>query len=214
MDEENTGNNATNETTEKNERPSAEKEKDGFVTELFKDFLLGCVALLPLGFFIFIFFYLTIFFQSIAESIFGITNSLAMTVAISSAIILITVYIGRKLRRDEQSVFNLIEKHLLVKIPFIGKIYSALRDIVQTFTAGNKKHYLGTAKVPTVGGYIIGFVSRREILPDGKVQVSVFVPTSPNPTTGLVFFLPEEVIEYLDLTPEEAFAKIISLGIK
>ena len=68
--------------------------------------------------------------------------------------------------------------------------------------------------MPVAGGYIIGFVSRREVLEDGSVQLTIFVPTSPNPTTGLVFFFPEEKVEYLDLTPERAFTKIISLGVK
>ena len=76
------------------------------------------------------------------------------------------------------------------------------------FTGG-----LGKLAGPT-GGYIIGFVSRREVLADGTAQLTVFVPTSPNPTTGLVFFFPEEEVEYLDMTPEKAFTKIISLGVK
>ena len=61
---------------------------------------------------------------------------------------------------------------------------------------------------------MIGFVTRRDVAEDGTANVAVFVPTSPNPTTGLVFFFPEEVVEYLDMTPENAFKVIISLGIK
>ena len=63
-------------------------------------------------------------------------------------------------------------------------------------------------------GYMIGFITSREAKQDGTAQVTVFVPTSPNPTTGLVFFFPEEDVQYLDMTPEKAFAKIISLGMK
>ncbi len=68
--------------------------------------------------------------------------------------------------------------------------------------------------MPCGDGYIIGFVTKRETAEDGSPRVTIFVPTSPNPTTGLVFFFPEEKVEYLDLTPEKAFTKIISLGMK
>ncbi len=87
--------------------------------------------------------------------------------------------------------------------------------MVQTFTAGGgERGYLGTAKVPCGDGYIIGFVTKREKAKDGSPRVTIFVPTSPNPTTGLVFFFPEESVEYLDLSPEKAFTTIISLGMK
>ena len=49
---------------------------------------------------------------------------------------------------------------------------------------------------------------------DGTVTVTIFLLSSPNPTTGLVFFCPEKDVEYIDMTPEKAFSKIISLGMK
>ena len=61
---------------------------------------------------------------------------------------------------------------------------------------------------------MIGFVTKREAAKDGSSTVTVFVPTSPNPTTGLVLFFPEDKIKYVDMTPEKAFTKIISLGMK
>ena len=180
-----------------------------------RDFFLGCVAFLPLALFIFLFYYLIYFFESIGSVIFGITQSRRTTVAISVFLVFLLIYIGRKLRRRERSILNLLEQFIITKIPVVGGWYTTFRDILQTFTArGGENSYLGTAKVPVAGGYIIGFVSRREVLADGTAQLTVFVPTSPNPTTGLVFFFPEEEVEYLDMTPEKAFTKIISLGVK
>ena len=192
-----------------------DKGNVSFMGRLGRDFFLGCVAFLPLALFIFLFYYLIYFFESIGSVIFGITQSRRTTVAISVFLVFLLIYIGRKLRRRERSILNLLEQFIITKIPVVGGWYTTFRDILQTFTArGGENSYLGTAKVPVAGGYIIGFVSRREGLADGTAQLTVFVPTSPNPTTGLVFFFPEEEVEYLDMTPEKAFTKIISLGVK
>ena len=192
-----------------------DKGNVSFMGRLGRDFFLGCVAFLPLALFIFLFYYLIYFFESIGSVIFGITQSRRTTVAISVFLVFLLIYIGRKLRRRERSILNLLEQFIITKIPVVGGWYTTFRDIIQTFTArGGENSYLGTAKVPVAGGYIIGFVSRREVLADGTAQLTVFVPTSPNPTTGLVFFFPEEEVEYLDMTPEKAFTKIISLGVK
>ena len=192
-----------------------DKGNVSFMGRLGRDFFLGCVAFLPLALFIFLFYYLIYFFESIGSVIFGITQSRRTTVAIRVFLVFLLIYIGRKLRRRERSILNLLEQFIITKIPVVGGWYTTFRDILQTFTArGGENSYLGTAKVPVAGGYIIGFVSRREVLADGTAQLTVFVPTSPNPTTGLVFFFPEEEVEYLDMTPEKAFTKIISLGVK
>ena len=192
-----------------------DKGNVSFMGRLGRDFFLGCVAFLPLALFIFLFYYLIYFFESIGSVIFGITQSRRTTVAISVFLVFLLIYIGRKLRRRERSILNLLDQFIITKIPVVGGWYTTFRDILQTFTArGGENSYLGTAKVPVAGGYIIGFVSRREVLADGTAQLTVFVPTSPNPTTGLVFFFPEEEVEYLDMTPEKAFTKIISLGVK
>ena len=185
-----------------------------FLNETARDFFMGCVALMPLALFIALFFYLLLFFESVGSVIFGITQSRGSTAAIGVFLVLATIYIGRKLRRRERSLLSLFEQFVILKIPVIGGWYNVVRDIIQTFTSGGGRNYLGTAKIPAAGGYIIGFVTSREEIPGGSVQLSVFVPTSPNPTTGLVFFIPEENVEYIDLSPENAFTKLISLGVK
>ena len=196
-------------------RHSGKIEKsESLFGKLGRDLFLGCVAIMPLALFVFCFYYLICFFEGIGQIIFGLTKSAHTTAVISCFLLVMLVSIGRKLRRRETSILNLLEHYVITKIPVIGGWYTTLRDILQTFTSGGGKSYLGTAKVPAGDGYIIGFVSKRETLQDGSVQVTVFVPTSPNPTTGLVFFLPESKVEYLDLSPEQAFTKIISLGVK
>ena len=190
------------------------KSQGSKIGRIAKDFFLGCIALIPLAVFVFLFYYLIMLFEALGGKIFGITKSVGTTVAVTLLIILLLIYTGRKLRRKEKWFLDIVD-HLISKIPVVGGWYATFQEIVQTFTAGGRDGgYLGTAKVPCGEGYIIGFVTKKEKAEDGSNRVTIFVPTSPNPTTGLVFFFPEESIEYLDLTPERAFTKIISLGMK
>jgi uncharacterized membrane protein len=136
------------------------------------------------------------------------------TVAITIIIVIMLIYTGRKLRRREKWFLTFVDQ-VISKIPVIGGWYSTFQDMVRTLTTGSgERGYLGTARVPCGEGYMIGFVTKRETEEDGSTTVTVFVPTSPNPTTGLVLFFPEERIKIVDITPEKAFAKIISLGMK
>ena len=166
----------------------------GFLRTLGRDFFLGCVALLPLALFVFVFYYLIYLCEMFGALIFGFTQSF---------LVCLLVYIGRKLRRRERSLLSLLEQLVITKIPVIGGWYATFRDILQTFTASGGSSYLGTVKIPVGKGYVIAFVSKREVAADG-----------PNPTTGFVLFFDERDIEYLDIPPEKAFTLIISLGVK
>lgn len=186
----------------------------GFLRTLGRDFFLGCVALLPLALFVFVFYYLIYLCEMFGALIFGFTQSRRSTALIIIFLVCLLVYIGRKLRRRERSLLSLLEQLVITKIPVIGGWYATFRDILQTFTASGGSSYLGTVKIPVGKGYVIAFVSKREVMPDGTARVTVFVPTSPNPTTGFVLFFDERDIEYLDIPPEKAFTLIISLGVK
>ena len=168
----------------------------GFLRTLGRDFFLGCVALLPLALFVFVFYYLIYLCEMFGALIFGFTQSRRSTALIIVFLVCLLVYIGRKLRRRERSLLSLLEQLVITKIPVIGGWYATFRDILQTFTASGGSSYLGTVKIPVGKGYVIAFVSKREVMPDGTARVTVFVPTSPNPTTGFVLFFDERDIEY------------------
>lgn len=193
---------------------SEKKGSSGFWRTLGRDFFLGCVALLPLALLVFVFYYLVYLCEMFGSLIFGFTQSRRSTALIIVFLVCLLIYIGRKLRRRERSLLSLLEQLVITKIPVVGGWYATFRDILQTFTASGGSSYLGTVKIPVGPGYIIAFVSKREERPDGSVGVNVFVPTSPNPTTGFVLFFDERDIEYLDIPPEKAFTMIISLGVK
>lgn len=199
-----------------NEKTENEKQRFHvglFIGKLLSDFFLGCLAFVPLALLAFITYYFFNLLLSLGRMFFGLTASRSTSATLLALVLLILFYTGRKLRRKERWLFNLVERGIS-KIPLLGGWYGTFRDIVQTFTRGGDKGYMGTVAVPAGEGYIIGFVTKKETGGDGKVHVTVFVPTSPNPTTGLVFFYPEDALKYIDLTPEQAFTRVISLGMK
>lgn len=179
-----------------------------------RDFILGCLAFLPLVVLSLIIYYLVLSIRFAAGFFFGITESRATSAILIIFVILLLMYTGRKLRLREKWALTVIEQ-AITKIPIIGSWYKVFKDLIGTFTiSSGDSEYLGTARIPFGDGYIIGFITKRETAPDGTKNVTVFVPTSPNPTTGLVFFFPEESLSYLDISPEQAFSRIISLGMK
>lgn len=203
-------------TQNKDVKETQQKKKisvGGFLKGLPRDFLLGCLAFLPLALLLFIIYHFFNLLLSIGRIFFGITASQTTSATLLAIVIITLIYTGMKLRRKERWLLNFLEQ-AIAKIPVLGSWYVTFRDIVQTFTTGSDKNYLGTVAVPVGEGYIIGFITNRDIDSDGNANVTVFVPTSPNPTTGLVFFYPETAIKKIDLTPEQAFTRVISLGMK
>ena len=118
--------------------------------------------------------------------------------------------LGRKLLEKLESS--------LLKIPMLRTIYSATKEAVKVLIEKEAEKIRGVVLIeyPRKGIYAIGFTSGRSIEAacerTGKRLVNVFVPTSPNPTSGLVVLVPEDELIYLDISVEEAMKIIISGG--
>ncbi|HID43416.1 MAG TPA: DUF502 domain-containing protein [Archaeoglobaceae archaeon] len=130
-------------------------------------------------------------------------------------IILILGVIGRFTIGNR--VVNSIE-NLMKKVPVVRTIYTATKEASKAILVSETERIKGVVLVeyPRRGIYAIGFTTGAEIKEagekTGKKTVNVFIPTSPNPTSGYVILVPEEDLIYLDLTVEEALKVIISGG--
>tara|TARA_E500000331_G_C17053495_1_gene625029 strand:+ start:71 stop:679 length:609 start_codon:yes stop_codon:yes gene_type:complete len=182
-------------------------------------FIAGVVVLIPIGITIYItFFFISISSKIIPEEI-NPNHYLPYNVPgleILMAIIIITIigglsvsFVGKKLL----SLFN----EVLKKIPILRTIYSAIGQMTTTFTKSDeKKNNVVLIEYPRKGSWAVGFatkensgeISRRS----GKKLINVFVPTTPNPTSGFLLMFPKEDVIYLDLTFEEASKFIVSAG--
>ena len=195
------------------------KKKRSIFIKFRNYFFAGVVVLIPLG----ITLYFTLFLVSISSKILpkelNPNNYLPYEipgVEIVISIILITgigwlslSFIGRKLLE----IFN----NILKRIPFLRTVYSAIVQMVETFTKreeGQKNVVL--VEYPRKGSWAVGFATKDntgEITNKTKKNlVNVFVPTTPNPTSGFLLMFPKDEIIYLDMSFEEASKFIVSAG--
>lgn len=108
---------------------------------------------------------------------------------------------------------------LLTKTPLVNKVYTTIHQISDAFLGGNKSIFRSVVLVeyPRKGLYSIGFISNEA---EGEIQaktretvIAVFLPTTPNPTSGMLIFVPREDLIYLDMSVEDGMKAVISGGI-
>ncbi len=113
-------------------------------------------------------------------------------------------------------------EHLLNRMPVIRNIYNALKQIFETIltSSGSSFQKVGLIEYPRKGIYSIVFVSKETAGEIGSYQdeigdelLSVFLPTTPNPTSGYLLFVPKNDIRILDMSVEEAAKMVISAGL-
>ena len=118
-------------------------------------------------------------------------------------------FLGKRLLR----VFD----NILKRIPILRTIYSAIVQMTETFSKTDKsKKNVVLVEYPRKGSWAVGFATKEntgEISnKTNKKLINVFVPTTPNPTSGFLLMFPKEEVIYLDLTFEEASKFIVSAG--
>jgi uncharacterized membrane protein len=112
-----------------------------------------------------------------------------------------------------------IGEDLLERIPFVRALYSGVKSFSETVlsTSGNSFKKVLLVQYPRVGLWTIGFQT-TDHLPEinaalGEPQVCVFIPTTPNPTSGFIIFVPREQCIELDMHVETAMKMIVTLGV-
>jgi uncharacterized membrane protein len=119
-------------------------------------------------------------------------------------------YFGKKL-------IELVDLALL-RVPLLNKIYGTIKQVNAAFSSGSKSSFKQVVLVefPRAGQYSLGFVTgeqTQEVQVKTKEKVvSVFVPTTPNPTSGFLVLVPEKEITRLDMSVADGIKFIISLG--
>ena len=189
------------------------------IAKLRNYFITGVVVLVPIG----ITLYFTKFFISVSSKLIppeiNPNNYLPFFIPgleIVLAIIFITLigylslsFIGKKILQ----LFN----DLLKKIPILRTIYSAIGQMAETFAPRRKKKKsVVLVEYPRKGSWAVGFATKDNTGEISKKTnrnlVNVFVPTTPNPTSGFLLMFPKEEIVYLDMSFEEASKFIVSAG--
>ena len=132
------------------------------------------------------------------------------------SIFLITLVGGLSLSFLGKKILQLIDD-LFKKIPFLRTIYTAIVQMTDSFTnKDSTKKSVVLVEYPRKGSWAVGFATKKnktEISKKtNKSLINVFMPTTPNPTSGFLLMFPEDEIIYLDMTFEEASKFIVSAG--
>ena len=105
---------------------------------------------------------------------------------------------------------------LLQKVPLVRGVYTTVKQIMATFSVQHNFHGVAAVEYPRKGCWSVGFMTgemQGEYLGTTGRFVTVFVPTTPNPTAGFLLILPEADAIKLDMTVEQGMKFIISLGL-
>jgi uncharacterized membrane protein len=182
-------------------------------------FITGVVVLIPIGF--------TLYLSKI---LIGLSSNLIPKnlnpnhylpfdipgIEILISILLITIVGGLSLSFFGRRILKLIDD-LFKRIPFLRTVYSAIVQMTETFSKkdDNKKSVV-LVEYPRKGVWAVGFATKENTgeMADktNKKLINVFVPTTPNPTSGFLLMLPIEDVIYLNMSFEEASKFIVSAG--
>ena len=195
------------------------KRKPKLFVKLRNYFITGIVVLVPIG----ITLYLTMFFISISSNLIpkeiNPNSYLPFSIPgleILLSIIFITVIGGLSLSFIGKKILQLVNE-TLKRIPILRTIYSAIGQMTESLAPnkGSKKSVV-LIEYPRKGSWAVGFATKEnkgEISKKTNSQlINVFVPTTPNPTSGFLLMFPKNEVLYLDMSFEEASKFIVSAG--
>ena len=183
-------------------------------------FITGIVVLVPIG----ITLYLTKFFISISSKLipYNLNPNNYLPYAIPGleillSVIFITIIGGISLSFIGKRILKFVND-LFKRIPILRTIYSAIGQMTESLAPnkGNNKKSVVLIQYPRKGSWAVGFATKEN---KGEISkktnsdlVNVFVPTTPNPTSGFLLMFPKDEIIYLDMSFEEASKFIVSAG--
>jgi uncharacterized membrane protein len=184
-------------------------------------FLAGILVTAPIGL---TFYFTWIFLRFIDESVSNLipqqyypettVPGIGILIAITGFILIgwfAKNFFGRMILR--------ISEYIVDRMPVIRNLYGAIKQILETIMASQSQAFRDVVMLeyPRKGVFSVGFVTGRS---KGEVQrvtsdetINVFVPTTPNPTSGYLLFVPKKELYFLDMTVEEGVKLVISGGI-
>jgi uncharacterized membrane protein len=196
-----------------------DKKKKSIALKLRNYFVTGVIVLIPIGFTLYLSKFLINFSAKLVPS--GLNPNTYLPYSIPGieillTIIFITVIGGLSLSFLGKKFLQIIDD-LFKRIPILRTIYSAIGQMTDSFRnqEGNKKSVV-LVEYPRKGSWAVGFATKENT---GEIKsktnqnlINVFVPTTPNPTSGFLLMIPKADLIYLDMTFEEASKFIVSAG--
>ena len=194
-------------------------KKKSIIATIRNYFFAGIVVLIPIGFTLYLTKFLIDISSNLIPSEINPNNYLNFSIPgleIILTFIFITFIGGLSLSFIGKRFFKYIDE-LFKKIPILRTIYSAIGQMTQTFTSKNKnKRSVVLVEYPRKGSWAVGFATKDNT---GEIKkklkkniINIFVPTTPNPTSGFLLMFPKDKVIFLNMSFEEASKFIVSAG--
>ena len=195
------------------------KKKRSLTLILRNYFITGVVVLIPIGFTLYLSKILIGLSSKIIPENINPNSYLPYEIPgleIIISVILITIVGGLSLSFLGKRILKLIDD-LFKRIPFLRTIYTAILQMTETFSnKENDKKSVVLIEYPRKGVWAVGFATKENqgemAQKTNQKLINVFVPTTPNPTSGFLLMFPIEDVIYLNMTFEEASKFIVSAG--
>lgn len=224
---------------EKENNNITEEHKISFIAKQRNNFLTGLLVLMPVVLTLWIFKALIFSIDKFVQSFLPLEYIQKVTVNLDSPVFktltgetfipglglllgfIFVVLVGAFAKNVlGKRMFSFWDK-IFEKMPFVNSIYSAIKQIVNTISSSSSASFREVVLVeyPRRGCWVIAFVSGnttvsvRKHLTDKEDFVNVFVPTTPNPTSGFLIFIPRSEVRSLNMTVEQGLKLVISAGI-
>ena len=198
----------------------AKNKKKKSITAIIRNyFITGVVVLVPIGFTLYLSKFLIELSSNLVPQNINPNYYLPFRIPgleIIVSVIIITIVGGLSLSFFGKRILKLIDD-LFKRIPFLRTIYSAILQMTESFSnKDNDKKSVVLIEYPRKGVWAVGFATKENkgIMSQKTNQklINVFVPTTPNPTSGFLLMFPIDDVIYLDMTFEEASKFIVSAG--
>jgi uncharacterized membrane protein len=195
------------------------KNKTGFLKNIQRNFFTGALVAAPIGATIYLTIFIVEFIAGLLPSQFNPNQFLPYQIPGLELVIAVVFFIilgfitSTLFGRTIVSYFDTLIK----RVPLAGNIYTAIKQITETFSkTDTDSQKVVMFEYPRKGIQAIGFMTgsaKGEIRDKAGIEmVNVFVPTTPNPTSGFLLFIPKEDVIILDMKYEDAIKLIVSAG--
>jgi len=195
------------------------KKRKSIILKIRNYFFTGVVVLIPIGFTL----YLTKFLISVSTKLIPekLNPNTYLHFAIPGLEIILTIFFitivgGLSLSFLGKKFLQLVDD-MFRRIPILRTIYSAILQMTETFSQkDNNKKSVVLVEYPKKGSWAVGFATKENktemSTKTNEELINVFIPTTPNPTSGFLIMFPKKDLIFLDMTFEEASKFIVSAG--
>jgi len=196
-----------------------EQEHVSFASKIRRDFVYGLILVLPVVATVWLVIFMIEVISGPISTVFAQKIPTPISFVLTLFIITLIGLIGRNFLG--KALFSYTE-YLISRIPVVNNIYRSTTQIVNAFTMKDKaKMSPVLLEYPRAGAWALGFVTRSDVSgllntegkDLGEGMIAVFVPTTPNPTSGYFIYVKETEIHHLKMSVEESIKVLMSAGV-